>query len=83
MDMNPQRPKAIWGFNGTERPGAVYLAAALAGHTAHESGVFLNELFQILDTRDNWKTHTNVRVYVNDHAVAGLAAARSTEERYA
>jgi L-fucose isomerase len=25
--------KAIWGFNGTERPGAVYLAAALAGHT--------------------------------------------------
>ena len=25
-------PKAIWGFNGTERPGAVYLAAALAGH---------------------------------------------------
>ena len=33
MDMNVQRPKAIWGFNGTERPGAVYLAAALAGHT--------------------------------------------------
>ncbi len=33
MDMDPQRPKAIWGFNGTERPGAVYLAAALAGHT--------------------------------------------------
>ncbi len=33
MDMNPLRPKAIWGFNGTERPGAVYLAAALAGHT--------------------------------------------------
>ena len=33
MDMDPHRPKAIWGFNGTERPGAVYLAAALAGHT--------------------------------------------------
>ncbi len=32
MDMDPLRPKAIWGFNGTERPGAVYLAAALAGH---------------------------------------------------
>ena len=32
MDMNPQTPKAIWGFNGTERPGAVYLAATLAGH---------------------------------------------------
>ena len=33
IDMNGDIPKAIWGFNGTERPGAVYLAAALAGHT--------------------------------------------------
>src|SRR6201996_6782958 len=32
MDMNPLVPKAVWGFNGTERPGAVYLAAVLAGH---------------------------------------------------
>jgi len=32
IDMNPLIPKAIWGFNGTERPGAVYLAAALAAH---------------------------------------------------
>ena len=32
MDMNPMLPKAIWGFNGTERPGAVYLAATLAAH---------------------------------------------------
>src|SRR5712691_8083758 len=33
MDMDPLMPKAVWGFNGTERPGAVYLAAVLAGHT--------------------------------------------------
>lgn len=33
IDMDPMIPKAIWGFNGTERPGAVYLAAALAVHT--------------------------------------------------
>ncbi|GAB4324720.1 MAG: L-fucose isomerase [Promethearchaeota archaeon] len=32
IDLDPLRPKAIWGFNGTERPGAVYLAAACAGH---------------------------------------------------
>ncbi len=32
MDMDPLTPKAVWGFNGTERPGAVYLAAVLAGH---------------------------------------------------
>jgi len=33
MDDDPLIPKAIWGFNGTERPGAVYLAAAMAGYT--------------------------------------------------
>lgn len=33
MDSDPLIPKAIWGFNGSERPGAVYLAAALAGYT--------------------------------------------------
>lgn len=33
MDMDPHTPKAVWGFNGTERPGAVYLAAVLAAHT--------------------------------------------------
>ncbi len=35
MDMHPHWPKAVWGFNGTERPGAVYLAAVLAAH-AHK-----------------------------------------------
>ncbi len=33
MDMDPLTPKAVWGLNGTERPGAVYLAAVLAAHT--------------------------------------------------
>ncbi len=32
MDMDPMTIKAVWGFNGTERPGAVYLAAVLASH---------------------------------------------------
>ena len=32
MDMDPHTIKGVWGFNGTERPGAVYLAAVLAGH---------------------------------------------------
>lgn len=34
MDMNPHTQKAVWGFNGTERPGAVYLNAVLAAHDA-------------------------------------------------
>ena len=32
MDMNKNTIKAVWGFNGTERPGAVYLASVLASH---------------------------------------------------
>lgn len=32
MDLDPMTVKAVWGFNGTERPGAVYLAAVMAAH---------------------------------------------------
>ena len=32
MDMDPHTIKGVWGFNGTERPGAVYLASVLATH---------------------------------------------------
>ena len=40
MDMNPGYPKAIWGFNGSERPGAVYLAATKAAHDQKGLPVF-------------------------------------------
>jgi len=40
IDQTPGIPKAIWGFNGTERPGAVYLAAAVAGHNQLGDPVF-------------------------------------------
>jgi len=40
MDMEPHIPKAVWGFNGTERPGAVYLAAVLAAHNQKGSPAF-------------------------------------------
>lgn len=40
MDMSPDLPHAIWGFNGTERPGAVYLAAVLATHAQKGIPVF-------------------------------------------
>ncbi|MBQ4287768.1 MAG: L-fucose isomerase [Bacteroidales bacterium] len=39
-DMDPMMPKAIWGFNGTERPGAVYLACALAVHSQQGTPAF-------------------------------------------
>lgn len=40
MDMHPWYPKAIWGFNGSERPGAVYLAATKAAHEQKGLPVF-------------------------------------------
>jgi len=40
MDADPLIPKAIWGFNGSERPGAVYLAAAIAGYNQKGLPVF-------------------------------------------
>ena len=40
MDNDPTTIKGIWGFNGTERPGAVYLAAAIAGYNQRGLPVF-------------------------------------------
>jgi L-fucose isomerase len=53
IDMNPLIPKAIWGFNGTERPGAVYLAAALAAHNQKglpSFGIYGRDVQDIDDT---------------------------------
>ncbi len=54
MDMDPHTPKAVWGFNGTERPGAVYLAAVLAGHTQKglpAFGIYGRDVQAATDTR--------------------------------
>lgn len=53
MDMNPLIPKAVWGFNGTERPGAVYLAAVLAAHNQKglpAFGIYGHDVQDIGDT---------------------------------
>lgn len=53
MDMNPLIPKAVWGFNGTERPGAVYLAAVLAAHNQKglpAFGIYGHDIQDIGDT---------------------------------
>ncbi len=54
IDVDPIQPKAIWGFNGTERPGAVYLAAALAGHAQKGLpcfGIYGQDVQDLGDTR--------------------------------
>jgi L-fucose isomerase len=53
MDMNPYYPKAVWGFNGTERPGAVYLAAVLAAHTQKGLPAFGIYGHEVQDLDDN------------------------------
>ncbi len=53
MDMDPIRPKAVWGFNGTERPGAVYLASVLAAHNQKglpAFGIYGEDVQEIDDT---------------------------------
>ena len=53
MDMNPYWPKAVWGFNGTERPGAVYLAAVLAAHAQKGIPAFGIYGHDVQDLEDN------------------------------
>ena len=53
MDMHPYWPKAVWGFNGTERPGAVYLAAVLAAHAQKGLPAFGIYGHDVQDLQDN------------------------------
>ena len=53
MDMDPNTIKAVWGFNGTERPGAVYLASVLATHAQKglpAFGIYGHEVCDVTDT---------------------------------
>ena len=74
MDMDPLIPKAVWGFNGTERPGAVYLAAVLAGH--NQKGLPAFSIYG-RDVQDGGDTSipADVQEKLLRFARAGLAAA--------
>src|SRR5450755_2188298 len=74
MDMNPVLPKAIWGFNGTERPGAVYLAATLAAHNQMGLPAFGIYGKDVQDLGDP-EIPADVRDRLLCFAKAGLAAA--------
>jgi len=53
FDMNPNTIKAVWGLNGTERPGAVYLAAVLAAHAQRGLPAFSIYGRNVQDISDN------------------------------
>ena len=74
MDMDPFLPKAVWGFNGTERPGAVYLAAVLAGHTQMGLPAFGIYGHDVQDAGDE-TIPADVAVKLIRFAKAGLAMA--------
>ena len=74
MDMDPLTPKAVWGFNGTERPGAVYLAAVLAAHTQKGLPAFGIYGRDVQDAGDG-TIPSDVAAKIVRFARAGLAAA--------
>lgn len=74
MDMDPLTPKAVWGFNGTERPGAVYLAAVLAAHNQKGLPAFSIYGHDVQDS-DDTSIPEDVKEKLLRFTRAGLAAA--------
>lgn len=74
IDMNPNIPKAIWGFNGSERPGAVYLSAALAVHNQKGLPAFGIYGKEVQDAGD-FSIPDDVREKLLRFAKAGMAVA--------
>jgi L-fucose/D-arabinose isomerase len=81
MDMDPLTPKAIWGFNGTERPGAVYLAAVSAAHTQKGLPAFTIYGRDVQDAGDE-TIPADVQEKLLRFARAGLAVARMRGKSY-
>ena len=81
MDMDPLIPKAVWGFNGTERPGAVYLAAVLAAHNQKGLPAFGIYGRDVQDAGDT-TIPEDVQEKLLRFARAGLAAAMMKGKSY-
>ena len=81
MDSDPMIPKAIWGFNGTERPGAVYLAAALAGYTQKGIPAFGIYGRDVQDAGDQ-SIPDDVKEKILRFVKAGLAVAQMKGKSY-
>ncbi|WP_289053813.1 L-fucose isomerase [Carboxylicivirga marina] len=81
MDTDPLIPKAVWGFNGTERPGAVYLAAALAGYTQKGLPTFGIYGRDVQDAGDT-SIPADVQEKILRFLKAGLAVAQMNGKSY-
>lgn len=81
MDMNPNTIKAIWGFNGTERPGVVYLAATLAAHNQKglpSFGIYGRDV----QDKDNNEVPDDVKKKLIHFGKASLSAATMKGKSY-
>jgi L-fucose/D-arabinose isomerase len=81
IDVDVHTIKAVWGFNGTERPGAVYLAAALAGHNQKGLPAFGIYGRDVQDGGDN-SIPADVQEKLLRFAKAGVAAATLRGKSY-
>jgi L-fucose isomerase len=81
MDMDPSLPHAVWGFNGTERPGAVYLAAVLAAHA--QKGIPAFGIYgEHVQDADDTSIPLDVKAKLVAFATAGMAAALMRGKAY-
>lgn len=81
MDTDPTMPKAVWGFNGTGRPGAVYLAAVLSAHAQKGLPAFGIYGEDVQDEGDN-VIPEDVKEKLLRFTRAGLAAAIMKDKAY-
>jgi len=81
MDADPDIPKAVWGFNGTERPGAVYLACMLAGYAQRGMPAFGIYGHDVQDAKDT-SVPADVKEKILRFVKAGLAVAMMKGKSY-
>ena len=81
MDMDPLMQHAVWGFNGTERPGAVYLAAVLAGYAQKGISAFGIYGKEVKDSSDT-SIPDDVKEKLLAFARSGLAVAHMKDYSY-
>ena len=82
MDLDPQMPKAVWGFNGTERPGAVYLACMLAGYAQRGMPAYGIYGHEVQNRDESSKIPADVAEKILRFAKAGLAVAMMKGKSY-
>ena len=81
FDMDPKTIKAVWGFNGTERPGAVYLAVVLAAHTQKGLPAFAIYGHDVQDANDE-SIPADVQEKILRYARCAVAVGRMKNKAY-